>query len=177
LTRTLALLAALALLGTASCSDPVRDDAIARLGGEQPGVPEGPLHRPGQPCVLCHDGSGPGDSDFAFAGTVYQTDGPPIPLSGAIVRLIDSRGVKYETATNCAGNFSVQKTDYEPVFPVWAKVIYGVAGGVPVEQVMGSPIYRERSCATCHFDPKGRESTGHVFLAPAGVPFPEDGCP
>lgn len=169
MTRALVLLA---VLGVAGCNDPVRDDAIDALGGEAPGVPEGPLHRPGQPCVLCHGGSGPGDSDFIFAGTVYQTDGPPVPLEGVLVRLIDARGVKYETGTNCAGNFFVQAADYEPEFPVWAKVIYGVAGGVPVQQVMSSPIYRERSCATCHGDPKGRESTGHIYVAPEGVPFP-----
>src|ERR1700683_3328645 len=37
--------------------NPVLDDAIADLGPEKPGVHPGPLHRPGQPCLLCHDGA------------------------------------------------------------------------------------------------------------------------
>jgi hypothetical protein len=168
---------ALSLVCVAGCADPVRSDGIDALGDERPGVPEGPLHRPGEPCVLCHGGSGPGDPEFAFAGTVYQVASSTVPLANAIVRLVDSRGVKFETGTNCVGNFYVRADDYRPVFPVWTKVVFGEAGGVPVEQIMGSPIYRERSCAKCHGDPVGPESAGHVYFAPDGVPFPSDGCP
>src|SRR5450432_160855 len=40
------------------CGDPVHDTAVSALGPEAPGVPKGPLHRPGQPCVLCHGPQG-----------------------------------------------------------------------------------------------------------------------
>ena len=60
------------LLSAAACSsDPVRDQRIERLGPEVSGVPEGPLHRPNQPCLLCHAGAGPGDAVFSLAGTVF----------------------------------------------------------------------------------------------------------
>jgi len=164
------LLLSSALLAAACGVDPVRDDAIDALGGEAPGVEPGPLHRPGQPCVLCHDGGGPGETEFSLAGTVYQIQGRSTPLPDAIVRFIDSRGRQYRTATNCAGNFFVMKEDYDPEFPVWVKLDF--AG---VEQVMGSPIFREGSCAACHTAKPGKESAGPVYVAPTDVPFPP-GC-
>ena len=157
-----------------ACSDPVRDSEISALGGEQPGIPKGPLHRAGQPCVLCHDGSGPGQSVFSLAGTVYQAPGSPLPLDGALVRFIDSNGTKHETATNCVGNFFVMQSDYDPVFPVWVKLQYGRVGPTPVTVQMSSPIYREGSCAHCHADKPATESAGHVYFAPA--PFEPAGC-
>jgi hypothetical protein len=161
----------------AGCGDPVRDDAIAALGGEAPGVKPGPLHRPGQPCVLCHGGSGPGESVFSIAGTVYENPADKIALPNALVKLIDSQGKTYDAATNCAGNFFVMETDYQPAFPVWVKLVFGQAGAGPLEVKMGSAIYREGSCGKCHTDPVGRESVGHVYFAPVGVPFPPPaGC-
>jgi hypothetical protein len=171
------LLGPLSLLCTLACSDPVRDKGIESLGDEKPGVPEGPLHRPGQPCVLCHDGSGPGDSVFSLAGTVYQTEGQPVPFVNALVKFTDSVGRTHEVGTNCAGNFFVVKTDYEPVYPVWVKLQFGfqVTPGdphLPFYQPMGTPIYREGSCAKCHGSKVSAESKGPVYFAPADVPFP-----
>lgn len=80
----------------AAACDPVRSDAVAALGGEAPGVPHGPTHRPGQPCLLGH-------SNFAVAGTVFTDVG------------------------------------------------------------------RNGACASCHFDPAGRDSPGHVFAPADGV--------
>jgi hypothetical protein len=163
----------------AACDDPIRQQSIDSLGGEQPGVPKGPLHRPGQPCNVCHDGNGPGSSVFSFAGTVYQTPGTKVPLANALVRLVDSAGKKYDTATNCAGNFFVMEADYAASFPVWTKVVFGVQpGGAPLERVMGSPIYREGSCAKCHGDKEGPESAGKVSFAPDGaLSLPTEPCP
>jgi hypothetical protein len=167
----------LAALLSLSCADPVHDDQVSKLGGEAPGVPEGPRHRPGQPCLVCHSGEGPGESEFAFAGTIYQADDSKVPLENAIVRLIDSKGTKHEVATNCVGNFFVMKTDFAPAFPVWVKIIYGHIGPTPVERPMGSPIYRDGSCASCHQDPPGVQSVGHIGFAPAGSPpLPPPGC-
>jgi hypothetical protein len=184
------------LMLVVACGDPVRSSAIDGLGGESPRVPPGPLHRPGQPCVLCHDGNGPGNIVLAFGGTVYQSQaGPPVPAVGAIVHFRDSVHNEYRTATNCAGNFFIVDGDYKPTWPVFVKVEYSVtlvssAGSqvVPVIRNMTSPIYntdgstvsglRDRSCAHCHSDPADSSSTGHIYLADQGtqIPFPQVPC-
>jgi len=162
----------MALLFVASCSDPVHDDAVLALGPEALGVPPGPGHRPGQPCSECHDGRGPGNLVFSLAGTVYRSPGSRIPLPGAIVRFVDSALQTRQAATNCAGNFFVLEDDFEPAWPVWTKVHF--AG---IEQPMGSPIFRERSCAKCHADPAGPTSAGPVHLVPDDFPLPPSTCP
>jgi hypothetical protein len=157
----------------AACSDPVHDNAVEKLGPEEHGVPAGPLHRPGQPCVApCHGGSGPGGAVFVLGGTVYKAGDTLDPLPDAILRFIDSEGRRYETASNCAGNFFVDVHDYAPVWPLWVGIEFG--GVVPP---MTSPIFREGSCAKCHFDPAGPDSAGHVYFAPQPLDFPESACP
>jgi hypothetical protein len=163
------LLACLVL--AAGCSDPVNDDAQSALGGEKPGVPKGPLHRPGQPCLVCHGGWGPASPVFSLAGTVYQNEGGTTPIADALVKLIDSKGRVHQAVTNCAGNFFVMQADFDPAFPVWAKVVFGQLGGKPFEKPMGSPIYREGSCGKCHSDPRGPTSPGHVYVASALEPL------
>lgn len=158
--RTLRALLTLALLGTlfVACGDPVRDSEMDALGSEVPGVPRGPLHRPGQPCVLCHSDSG-GERPFSLAGTVYINAALATPIDGVEVHVVDSLGRKFSTVTNCAGNFIVRPADYSPNFPFWVTLRSG-----DVFREMDTPIYRERSCAACHSDPRGPASAGHVFL-------------
>lgn len=156
-----------------ACSDPVVDDARDALGPEQPGVPTGPLHRPGQPCVLCHSKSGPGELVMRFGGTVYKYPAVAEPLAGAIVEFTDSDARTYTAATNCAGNFFVQPRDFDPSYPVWVKLLFG---GIEVE--MSSPIFREGSCAGCHAPETSPSSPGQVYFAPdPTIAFPPDGCP
>src|ERR1017187_10948970 len=93
-----------ALLALAAC-DPVRNDAIASLGPEAPGVRRGPLHRPGQPCLLCHDGAIGDPQRFTVAGTVYETLGNQAPSVLASVVLTDANGSSVHLQTNAAGNF------------------------------------------------------------------------
>ena len=57
-----------ALLG---CNDATHDEEVAALGAEDPAVPPGPDHRPGQPCLTCHGGIGPAKQQFSIGGTVY----------------------------------------------------------------------------------------------------------
>jgi len=185
----------LPLLLAAACGDPARSDAIDKLGDEAPGVPAGPLHRPGQPCVLCHDGNGPGSMVLAFGGTVYQSFETKVPMVGAIVHFRDSIGKDYRTATNCAGNFFIADGDYEPNWPVFVKVEYALTVNLPtgpltqlLAPAMTSPMYetdgstvsglRDRSCANCHSDPASTTSVGHVYVAPQNstVPFPPVAC-
>lgn len=161
----------LLLFGLVACGDPTHDDAVAALGPEKPGVPVGPLHRPGQPCLVCHGSQGPSDAEFSVAGTIYKYEETTEPLVNAWVTLTDRNGKTHATGTNCAGNFFVMKTDFDPAFPFFTSVIFGSSTAE-----MSTPVYREGSCAGCHSDPKGPESFGHIGFAPAGEPLPGSDC-
>ncbi|HEY2899104.1 MAG TPA: hypothetical protein VGL59_00910 [Polyangia bacterium] len=141
-----------------SPADPVRSAQIAALGSEAAGTPPGPLHRPGQPCVLCHDGQG-GPRQMSVAGTIFRDDMDRTPLADADVVMIDSAKTRFTAHTNCVGNFFVWPGDYQPVFPFWVAVSQG-ANASPME----TPIQRDGSCASCHFDPLGARTAGHIYL-------------
>jgi hypothetical protein len=162
-------------LGLASC-DPVLDDAIAALGPETPpGVRPGPLHRPGQPCLLCHDGAFGDPRAFSVAGTVYQVPSTLEPAAGATIILTDSTGSgpPQPPITNAAGNFYIQAQEWTPVFPL--QVVVQPSQGPPVymwSQIEGGSEVLGGACATCHKDPSGPDSPGHVSLTldDGGVP-------
>lgn len=159
-------LAAAAVAGFAApaCSNPVADAQIEALGGEQQGVPEGPFHRPGQPCVLCHSPYY-GAPEFAVGGTVFadQKGSSFKTVEDVQVVLTDSIGETRTLTTNCIGNFYIRKDDWDPQFPLAAEIrypVYDEATGQPkldsqgqvVRKVkaMGSYISRDGSCAHCH---------------------------
>lgn len=159
-------------LGLGACGDPTHDDAVEALGPEEPGVPAGPLHRPGQPCLVCHGGEGPSDAELSVGGTAYKYVDTLEPLVNALVKLTDRNGKTQLTGTNCAGNFFVQKTDYDPSYPFYTSVLFG-----GLEREMTTPVYRDGSCAGCHADPVGKESIGHIFLIDNGYPpLPGSDC-
>jgi hypothetical protein len=165
--RLAAAIASGAILATAHC-DPVRSDAIDALGGEVPGVRQGPLHRPGQPCVLCHDGSVGAPEGFSVAGTVFLAPGDRTPVTGALVVLVDSTGSSFDVLTNAAGNFYVLPRQWTPRYPMTVSV-------TPRERkalVMQTLIHTDGSCAGCHADPPGPSSPGAVWiqLADGGTP-------
>jgi hypothetical protein len=141
------------------CEDPVRDGAEAALGPEAPGVPKGPLHRPGQPCLVCHDPQGKGAPAFAMAGTVYSDEDTLVPVNEATVVLQDGAGHTQTASTNCAGNFILRPGELTLQYPIWV-TMQGAGQTIDME----SPIYRDGSCASCHTDPKSPTSAGHVFL-------------
>jgi hypothetical protein len=153
----LALVAILASAGSAC--DPVRNDQIAALGGEVGGVGPGPSHRPGQPCLLCHDGKLGNPLEFAVAGTVFRLASTREPVSGATVTLKGADGSTYDATTNEAGNFYVEPSQWTPLYPLHVSI---TAEGHTVE--MKTHIGRDGSCAGCHFDPAGPGSYGHVSL-------------
>ncbi|HEY4118626.1 MAG TPA: hypothetical protein VGM56_12260 [Byssovorax sp.] len=163
------LLAALAL---AACADPVHDEAVAALGPEAPGVSPGPLHRAGQPCLVCHDGSGPADAVFSFGGTLYQVSGRGTPAVGAFVHLRDEAASTYLTESNCVGNFFVQADDYTPVDPVHVSVSFETQSAT-----MQSHIGRDGSCASCHTGDVSQSSVDHVYVAQGPFTWPPSGCP
>jgi hypothetical protein len=164
-----ALLGGLAAFGAASAAllfscDPVHDDARSALGDEAPGVATGPLHRAGQPCLVCHDGALGDPPAFSVAGTMYQDANDLVPLDGAGVKLVDALGVTFTTTTNSVGNFFVAPSAYTPHYPLHVSV---TSGGRTT--TMSSHVGREGSCAFCHVDPPSASSPGHAYWnAPEG---------
>ncbi|HSO38333.1 MAG TPA: hypothetical protein VLT33_37650 [Labilithrix sp.] len=154
---------ALVALALAAC-DPVHDDAQAALGGEAPGVRTGPLHRPGQPCTVCHDGKLGSPPEFSVAGTIFRDQADRVPLPKATVTLTGADGASFAAITNAAGNFYVEPGRFTPRYPMKTEVSYG---GVTIK--MTSLIGRAGACAGCHVDPAGPTSPGHVFVPADGV--------
>jgi len=156
-----------ALLALA-CADPVKNAEIAALGPEDPSVPRGELHRPGQPCLVCHD-------DFSVAGTIYHDD-LSTAYDGATVTIVDSTGSQTTATTNSAGNFFVRKSDWQPTFPIGSFTTdAGSVTGVTVvgddpstSSLMLSQIGRDGSCASCHFGSgPSTASPGPVYVREA----------
>jgi hypothetical protein len=154
---------ALGTMAIASC-DPVHDSAVAALGDETPGVRQGPLHRAGQPCGTCHDGTVGNPRSFSVAGTIYVDEHDTTPAVDATVTLTSANGASYAATTNAAGNFYVEPAQFTPQYPMAVLVSYGAAF-VRMSTLVG----REGSCATCHHEPAGPTSAGHVFVPADGV--------
>ncbi len=155
----------LAVLASAAC-DPVHADAVAALGPEVPGVRRGPLHRPGQPCLLCHDGAFGDPQRFAVAGTVYETPGEKFAAVGADVVLVDAKGATTSLRTNAAGNFYATPSTYDPTYPMQVTV-QGPSGETARMHTLvegNGTVEPNGACASCHFDPPGPSSPGHVYL-------------
>lgn len=163
--------AALFLLGMLSaCADPLWQAQVATLGPEQSGTAAGPLHRAGQPCLICH--SPTGDAvPLTTAGTVYRDPSAAVPSSGIEVLLIDAARRTYVAHTNCAGNFFVFPSEYQPQLPLWVSLRYTVSG-LRAQVDMESPMHRDGDCGACHRAAKGPSSAGPVFLSddPARIP-------
>ena len=147
--------------------DPVHAQAVAALGGETYGLGHGPTHRPGQPCLTCHGGQGPGKPELSIGGTVYKTQAASEWLEGATVTLTDAEGTIRQLTTNQTGNVLVEKNAWTPVFPLRASVSFA---GVSIDML--THVGRTGSCADCHTDPAGRASAGHIYLVVDPADFP-----
>jgi len=152
-----ALVLLLVVLGCTT--DPVHEEDVAELGPESSGVRPGPLHRPGQPCLVCHSEGGQ-PPVFSVAGTIYRRKGKSEGANKVDVLLVDAAKRVFHVKTNCAGNFYVTPGEYTPTYPMWVTVSIG-----DYSSDMASRIYREGSCAGCHVKPTGPQSPGEVFLA------------
>jgi hypothetical protein len=147
------------------CSfDPVHDEAVSDLGPEAPGVPQGPLHRPDQPCLVCHADT------MSVAGTIHAALDDTAPLANVTVTVTDSKGTMATSTTNAAGNFYVEQDAWQPVFPIHAQISLA-----PKTAVMSTEIGRDGSCATCHVAPATRISAGLVYLVPSASLLPDGG--
>jgi hypothetical protein len=150
----------LALLSCNACNDPVHDNEVAALGPEpNPDFGPGPLHRPGQPCLTCHGGSGPARAQFVSGGTLYQSHTGTLPLDGATVEITDPKMNKWDVKTNSAGNFYVTISDTTIGYPAHVSVSFD-----GVTATMLTHIGRDGSCNDCHFDPPGATTEGHIYL-------------
>jgi hypothetical protein len=148
----------------ACVNNPVHDDEVDALGPEDPAVPAGPLHRPGQPCVVCHGPFGPASVQFSVGGTAYEAADGAMPAVGAAVRIEDSTGASTTPTTNVAGNFYVLLRDFNPAFPLRTSVTS--ADGNTVQTMQGY-VARNGSCASCHTSQAGPTSAGPVNLSPS----------
>jgi hypothetical protein len=149
----------------AACYDPVHADDVASLGDEAPGVPEGPLHRPGQHCTTCHGDVGPGSPQFSIAGTVYAKQDAPTPEVGATVTLQDKRGSQLVLVSNSAGNFYVEKETWDPIFPVQVRV-QRAGAEKPTKKPMTSTIGRDGGCGACHRGAGDHHYQPQVYIDP-----------
>ena len=134
------------------------------LPDDEDGDPE---HRPGQPCLLCHD--------FAIAGTVYYRASDPVGFENAEVDIEDAAGHRFVALTNSAGNFMIEvrgdltapeqrsrgllELPWQPVFPLSIAV-----RGDGVERTMESLAWREGSCAGCHGPTVEADSAGPIYI-------------
>jgi hypothetical protein len=154
------------LLCLAAC-DPVLDRGIAALGGEAPGVRPGPLHRPGQPCLLCHDGALGDPRAFSVAGSVVRDAVDERAAVGARVQLKAADGSRFTLVSNEAGNFYVEPGAWKPVYPLQVSIDFE---SQTVSMV--SNIGRDGACAGCHVDPVGSASPGHLYAIPSDAGMP-----
>lgn len=153
-------LAFAAALAPSACTDPVLETKLDALGPEPGPYAPGPNHRAGAPCTVCHAEGSSARSAFDLGGTVYARASSKEGLPGVKVRLFDSEGDQLGVITNQVGNFFLREGELGAVdFPVWVELEY--QGELTAMQ---SPMFRERSCATCHSDPPGPSHAGHVYL-------------
>jgi hypothetical protein len=148
----------------ASCVDQTHEEDVKALGPEDPAVPPGPLHRPGQPCVTCHGGSGPASQQFSIGGTVYLLKGQTMPAPNATVSIEDITGAIQTAQTNAAGNFYITVQQWQPTYPLVPTVTLGSM----IPQQMSTHIGRDGSCADCHQPNTGPTSIGPIY---AGLPM------
>jgi hypothetical protein len=158
------VLVALAVAASA-CVDESHELEVQALGGESPGVPKGPLHRPGQPCLVCHGEGGPASTEFVIAGTVFESQGKTDPATGAGVLIEDVTGSTYTATTNEVGNFYITPNQWSPTFPAQVQV----SQDKNVEQML-THIGRSGSCAECHTSTPGPTSPGPVYVVQAPLP-------
>jgi len=170
-----------------SCGNRAIDVKIEALGPELQGVEEGEYHRPGQPCLLCHDEYGGKEPRMVVGGTIFGTpavsqtyvpgqpdDTMPIPAEGALVTITDSLGKVITKETNCIGNFWVEAKD-ALAFPLHAEIECKPGGGTGCSttdfsdgcdrQVMTTRISRDGSCGGCHVGNRDQGSPGWVYCS------------
>lgn len=134
----------------------------------------GPLHRPGQPCLVCHSGAHPADGmSFEVAGTIYERAMDHFGTPGVVVTLEDAEGPYAQVVTNRTGNFMVTRDGDDDEDSDEGMVRVGRAFVPPlrvsiaregVERPMRSFVWREGSCSSCHRADEDFDSPGRAVL-------------
>ena len=122
-------LCALLPMAPSCADDPVHDAEVTSLGDEVPGVSQGPYHRAGQPCTVCHGGLGPASTQFSMAGTVFNAKDSLVGVDKAEILFVDANGSSptLSVLTNCVGNFFITPDVWNPAFPVLVGIQFGSA--------------------------------------------------
>ena len=167
-------------IGLSGCLDPFLGEQIEALGPEIEGFEEMKLHRPGQPCLVCHSEGGPGEPTFSFAGTLFfqpDDDGAaPFMVPNYTVQILDSRGLTAQATSNECGNFFIEEEMFVPAFPVRAEILAPSADDASklISNVsMTTRIGRDGSCASCHVTPTSASSPGAVTVLKVGGTAPK----
>jgi hypothetical protein len=136
----------------------------------------GPLHRPGQPCLVCHSGAHPAEgTSFEVAGTIYERATDRYGVAGVLVTLEDAEGSYAQVVTNRTGSFMVvregddDESDESDEGMVSARRAFVPPLRVTlerdgVERPMRSFVWREGSCASCHQADEAVDSPGRIVL-------------
>jgi len=183
--RIITVLAALSAAALGACGNPAIDSQVAALGPEVNGVAPSEYHRPGQPCLLCHGVYGGAKPEMSVAGTVFgvpeKKGKAPSGVEEVVVSVTDSFGDVKTKKTNCIGNFFITADEWQPGFPLAAKIEYpALAGKGTTPAYMSTRIGRDGSCAACHHGPRAEDTPGSIYCVDAASnPFPEpgSGCP
>lgn len=155
--RLAAIARVIVALTSGACVDPAHDGAVDALGGEAAGVAPGPRHRAGQPCLACHDGRGPGNSNFSIAGTIYATRSGAAALDGAQVTVQDATGAQRVLRTNDVGNFYIETKEWSPTFPLFVRLDFNGK-----KKIMQTRIDLTASCGFCHAGPRPNGDPVHM---------------
>jgi hypothetical protein len=166
--RAGAVLLVLALGGCIGTSP--EDKARQDLGPDPGGYRNGPEHRAGFACTVCHgDSATPG---FVAAGTVYADQTGSAGLSNAAVTLRDADGHEVTATSNRVGNFffvlggQVRGGNGNGGNLLTAPLKYPLSVRVSSggqEQRMRGLIWREQSCSACHRGEPSATTNGPVF--------------
>jgi hypothetical protein len=155
-----------AAVSSIACFDPEHSNEVNALGGEAPGVSPGPLHRPGQPCLVCHGGQGPAKVQFSIGGTAFAANASAQPSNGAEIQLEDVTGSSWHVTANTAGNFFVLQSDWSPTYPLSVPTVTDSSGKANPLHQMITIDNRDGSCAGCHTLTPGTDSVGPVYIYP-----------
>lgn len=114
--------------------------------------------RPGENCLVCHDGSDREAPKFTVAGTAFASSNAAATagLGDVTVIITDTNGTETRLTTNAAGNFYTSKAITAPFTAAVER------NGQRIEMQSA----QSGDCASCHANPPAGGAPGRVY-APA----------
>jgi hypothetical protein len=150
------------------------DKARQDLGPDPGSYRNGPNHRAGFACTVCHGVSAsPG---FPLAGTIYADPAGKNGVAGATITVRDAKGREVTATSNQVGNFffvlgqGTGRGNNQGESQLTTALVYPLSvrvGAGGQEQRMRGLIWREQSCAACHHGQASANSDGVVFAGSA----------